>query len=234
MNNSSRTKKFFYNSVSTGIYQVIVMTVGFITPRVMLKGYGSEINGLVTSITQFITYFNLVEAGIAGAGVFALYQPLAENDFSRINGILSAVKKFYYQAGYIFTGLIIELAILYPLFVKTDQLSPALVGLLIVILGAKGFLEFFTLAKYRVLLTADQKTYVISIASSIYTILNTILIVVFVHLHMPIVAVYAIAMLSLLSRSAILFIYVKRKYKSVRYEEKPATEALDKRWPAPV
>ena len=59
-----RTKAFFYNAVSTAALQAITMIVGFILPKVVLNVYGSEINGLVSSITQFISYFNLVEARI--------------------------------------------------------------------------------------------------------------------------------------------------------------------------
>ena len=43
----SRTKKFVHNSMSTAFYQVVLMIAGFITPKVMLTFYGSEINGLV-------------------------------------------------------------------------------------------------------------------------------------------------------------------------------------------
>ena len=174
----SRTKKFMYNTVTTALYQIILMIVGFITPKVFLNAYGSEINGLVTSINQFITYFNLVEAGLAGAAVYALYKPLAEQNYPKINAIVSAAKKFYLKAGYIFLGLIFAMALIYPIFVKTGLLSSFEVGLLVLVLGANGVIEFFTLSKYRVLLTASQKTYIISLSSIIYVILNTIIIVI--------------------------------------------------------
>lgn len=68
-----RTKKFIYSSFATALYQIIIMFSGFLVPRFMLVSYGSELNGLVSSITQFITYFSLVEAGIAAAAVYSLY-----------------------------------------------------------------------------------------------------------------------------------------------------------------
>lgn len=228
--NESRTKKFIHNSVTTALYQVIVMIAGFITPRVMLSCYGSEINGLVSSIQQFINYFTLVEAGISGAAVFALYIPLAEKNHKQINAVVSAARKFYFQAGYIFVALVGVLAIAYPLFIATDELPPVLVGLLVLSLGGKGFLDFFTLSKYRVLLTADQRTYVISIASSIYTILNTIIIVVLSYFKVNVVLVYALAILAMYARSLILQIYVKKHYKFIDYHEKPDKSALNKRW----
>ena len=228
----SRTKKFIYNTVTTALYQLILMIVGFITPKVFLSAYGSEINGLVTSINQFITYFNLVEAGLAGAAVYALYKPLAEQNYSKINAIVSAAKKFYLKAGYIFVGLILAMALIYPIFVKTGALSTFEIGLLVLVLGANGVIEFFTLSKYRVLLTAAQKTYVISLSSIIYVILNTIIIVVLANLGVNIVIVKAVAILAILLRSIILMTYVKKKYKYISYKEKPDYQSMDKRWSA--
>lgn len=218
--------------MTTALHQLIVMIAGFITPRFMLVYYGSEMNGLVSSITQFITYFNLVEAGLAGAAVYSLYKPLADNDHAAISGVVSAAKHFYNVSGGIFAGLIGVLAIFYPIFVNTSALSPWMVAILVVVLGAKSFLDFFTLSKYRVLLTADQKVYVVSLASSIYTILNTVVIVVLSILHVNIVILYIAAILPLASRSVILYFYVKKNYPYVDYHAKRNDAALSKRWDA--
>ena len=228
----NRTKKFMYNTIATAFYQVIVMLVGFVTPRILLQYYGSEINGLVSSINQFITYFSLVEAGIAGAAVYSLYKPLADENHNEISSIVSASKKFYMQAGYIFTALVIGMALIYPLFVTTNVLPGTLITILVIVLGAKGFLEFFTLAKYRVILTADQKTYVVSNASTIYVLIQMIIIVVLAMLRCNIVIVYAFAIFALFARSFILMIYVKKKYPYINYKAEPNTKALNKRWDA--
>lgn len=228
----SRTKRFFFNSVTTALYQVVLMIAGFITPHVMLKYYGSEINGLVSSINQFIVYFNLVEAGLSSAAIYALYKPLADNDHKAINGVVTAAKKFYTQSGYIFVALTIGLAVLYPLYVKSEVVSPLNIGFLVLILGVNGALEFFTLSKYRVLLSADQRTYVISLASIVYVIVNTIIIVLLANLRVNIVVLRFAALLSIFLRSLILMIYVRGKYKFINYKEKPNLKALNKRWDA--
>ncbi|HEY9059397.1 MAG TPA: hypothetical protein VIO64_02665 [Pseudobacteroides sp.] len=228
----NRTKYFFYNSISTAFYQIIVMIAGLIIPRVMLMFYGSEINGLVSSINQFVVYFNLVEAGLSGAAIYALYKPLAENDHKAINGVVAAAKKFYIQSGYIFISLTIGLAIIYPVMVKSNKISQIDIALLVLIFGINGALEFFTLAKYRVLLTADQKTYVISAASIVYIIVNTIIVVVMAIMGINIVVQRFVALLSIFLRSFILMIYVKRKYRYLLFNETPNFQCLDKRWDA--
>ncbi len=228
----NRTKKFFLNTVTTAALQIITMLTGFILPKVMLSVYGSEINGLVTSITQFISYLTLVEAGLSGAIVYSLYKPLADNDTSAINSIIKAAKNFYFKTGYLFLGLIVGGALVYPLFVKTEMLSSVEMGILFVVLGANGILEFFTLAKYRALLTADQKTYVISLASIVQVVLNCVLISVLSYTGVSIVIVRLVAISSILLRTVILWVYCKRKYKYLDFSVAPDNSALGKRWDA--
>ena len=215
----SRTKRFLYNSLTAAILQVVTVAAGFIVPRIILVNYGSEINGLVTSITQFIAYFNLVEAGLAGAAVYALYKPLADEDHKSINAVLSATNKFYILSGYIFVALTLGLALIYPTLVKTASLSPIEVGVLVLILGVSGALEFFTMAKYRALLTADQKMYVLSLASIIAIILNTVIIAVLAYWGASIVILRLVALLSVFARSLILYVYVRTRYQYINYNE---------------
>lgn len=228
----TRTEKFLRNSASTALLQVITMLSGFIIPRVMLDIYGSEINGLISSISQFINYFMLVEAGLSAAVVYSLYKPLAENNYTKISAIVTAAKNFYNKSGYIFVGLTICLAIIYPFFVTTSELSLLEVGILVLVLGVSGALEFFTLAKYRAILTADQKVYIISIASIMYVIVNTFIIVVLSYLNVNIVLVRAIALLSVFLRSFLLYFFVKKHYTYLNYDEVPDNKALSKRWDA--
>lgn len=228
----NRTGKFLYNTFFAASYQMVVLIAGFITPRFMLQYYGSEINGLITSISQFISYFNLVEAGLSGAAVYALYKPLAENNHREISAIVVATQKFYTISGYIFLLLTTALAILYPLKVKVTGLDNVQVFLLILILGLAGVLEFFTLGKYRAVLTADQRLYVISFSSMLYVILNTAIIAVMASMQINIIIVKAVAFGSILLRCFVLYVYTNRNYSYINYNEHPDNLALNKRWDA--
>ena len=228
----SRTSRFLKNSATTALLQVVSMAAGLVVPRIMLQYYGSEINGLVSSITQFVAYLSLVEAGLSSAAVYSLYKPLADKDYHGINAIVSAAKQFYTQTGYFFTSFVLGLSVIYPLLVKSGVLAPIYVSLLVLVLGVNGTLNFFTFAKYRVLLTADQKTYVLSLATIVQIILNTAIIVVLSILGANIVLLRTVALLSILTRSLILMVYVKKNYPFLNYHEKPNKQALNKRWDA--
>ena len=215
------------------LYQGLLLISGFVLPRVMLTFYGSEINGLVTSITQFVSYITLVEAGLSAATVYSLYKPLAEKDHYGISRVVTAAKKFYYKSGWLFLVLIGILAVLYPFFIDMpEKMGYWDVLILVFISGVSGALDFFTLAKYRALLTADQKTYILSGSSAIYIVANTLLISVMAFLKCDICVAKTVALTAVLLRSVILIIYCKRKYPYIDYKAEPDYNALSKRWDA--
>ena len=80
-----RGKQAFKNMVANLFLQVIVLLSGLILPRFILEAYGSNINGMITSVNQFLTYLGLAEAGVGTATVVALYTPLALNENFIIN-----------------------------------------------------------------------------------------------------------------------------------------------------
>lgn len=228
----SRTQAFFKNVVATGLASIVTMVSGFILPRIMLTVYGSEINGLITSITQFVTYFSLVEAGIGAATIYSLYSPLANHDTNKINSIITASKNFYFKTGYIFLCLISGGALVYAVFIRTNVLSSFEVGTLFFIIGFNSVVDYFALAKYRTLLTADQKTYVISLANIVQTVLNCSIIAIMSYLKFSVVVVRLVALSAILLRSLILWIYCKKKYSYICFNVEPDNTALNKRWDA--
>jgi O-antigen/teichoic acid export membrane protein len=225
-----RTKKLIKNMFFTGVLSIFTLFSGLVIPRIILTNYGSEINGLISSITQFLSYITLIEAGLSGAAVFALYKPLANKNKKEINSIITAAKNFYVKIGYSFILATFVLAIIYPYFINAVSLSDFEIGMLILVLGFNGALEFFSLAKYRALLTADQKTYIVSIASTVHIIVNTFLIILFANLGVSIITLRLLAILSISTRSFILIFYVRKKYNYLNFKVKPNNEALNTKY----
>ena len=58
-----RTRLAAKNTVASLFLQIVLAISGMLVPRYFTIQYGSSINGLVSSITQFIGYLGLVEAG---------------------------------------------------------------------------------------------------------------------------------------------------------------------------
>ena len=68
------------------LYQLLAVVSSLILPRYFLSYFGSETNGLVNSITQFLSYIALLDLGVGAVFQSALYKPLAQNDEKEING----------------------------------------------------------------------------------------------------------------------------------------------------
>lgn len=228
----NRSKKFMYNTFASAIYQVIIMMIGIITPRIMLIAYGSETNGLVSSVTQFISYFTIVEAGLSGAAIYALYKPLSEKDHNKINSIVHATRNFYYQAGLIFLVLLVGLAIFYPFIVHSTMLDKVQISILVFVIGFNSIIDFFLLAKYRTLLSADQKSYILSIGSIISVLINFALVIVLATKGINIVKLKTIAVSAVVIRSIYLYLYCKKNYYYLNMNNSPEKSALTKRWDA--
>ena len=227
----SRTKTFLHNVAASAGLQVLTMVSGIIVPRLMLVHYGSEINGLVSSIVQFISYFNIVEAGLGGAVIFSLYKPLADRNVASISNIVTAAKKLYYRTGVLFSVLVLLLAIIYPLLVSVTDMGYAHTAILVAILGANGILDFFVMAKYTTLFTADQRLYVISLANSMQVVLTTLVVYVLACQQVDIAVLRGAAAGIIFIKALAIKLYAGRHYAYVDYDSrKPDFLALSKRW----
>ena len=146
--------------------------------------------------------------------------------------VASASRAFYQKSGGVFLALLVGLSVVYPVFVSAGGLSPWEIVALTFLLGTKVVVDFFSLSKYRVFLTADKRNWLIQFASTVYTLLNTAIIIALSHLRAPVVAVYALALTAVFARSAILAVYTRRHYPELDCKADYGDYRLPQRWDA--
>lgn len=227
-----RTRQALKNMIASLMLQVVLAISGIIVPRFFTELYGSSVNGLVSSISQFITYMGLVEAGIGAAGTVALYGPIARNETGEINGIISAARTFYLRSGLIFVGLVAALVAFYPYAVKNEIQNLEFIRIMILVLSFNGIVDYFFLGKYRVLLQADQRGYVISIAQMIGTVVMMVVSIWLMELQASALLVKGVTAAVYLLRSVAVAVYVKHHYPQISFREKPKMSAFSQRWAA--
>lgn len=228
----SRTKRFIKNTIFCAIAQIVTMLCGFIVPKIMLNYYGSEVNGLVSSISQVMTYIALIEGGLSGASIFALYKPIADQDTGKISSVVVASKNMYLKAGYIGLTASILVGLCYPLIIRTNVLGYGETFFLFMIIAFTTIFDFFVLAKYRALISASQKEYIIAISSTVQVLVNCLLVFVCSMAGLNIVIVRLIALSSILLRGLIIYLYSKKQFKYVNFKAEPDYSSLNKRWDA--
>lgn len=109
-------------NIASGLFgQLMTIACGVLIPRLVMVSYGSEINGLLNSISQIFVYFGLFEAGVGTASVQALYAPVAKNNRDDIQSILAATKKFYFKIGILYFAAVVLLATFYPFLLQIGR-----------------------------------------------------------------------------------------------------------------
>lgn len=225
-----RGEKTLVNTITNLILQIVTILSGFILPRLILERFGSQYNGLISSITQFLACAVLLRSGIGGATRAALYKPLAEKKQDEVNSIMKATDIFMKKIGAILILLIIGFSVIYPFLVK-NEFGWIFTSLLFLIIGISTFAESFFGITYLILLQADQKLWVASIFKMISIILNVILASILILSGFSIHIVKLGSTVAFCLYPLLLNIYVKRKY-DLNLKVKPNNHSISQRWDA--
>jgi hypothetical protein len=210
------------------VLQLMLVISGLILPRYIIFIYGSEVNGLISSVKQFLLYFNAISSGIGVASMAALYTPLVHGNIKKINAIASASRVFFNKIGYIISALILIFLVIYPIFIKSS-ISNYVIILLILILNGEFIIEYFLLSKYRIFLNAAQKAYIILNTHALGVAIYTIAAVFLIRMHLNILIVLSVSTACYALRSLLIVIYTKKHYSYLNFYTKPDFKAIPNR-----
>ena len=221
----SRKKKATINIISATIYELIAFISGLILPRLILSNFGSEYNGITSSIVQFLNLVAILRLGIAGATRVALYKTLANDDLEGTSSIVKATENYMRKIGIVIIIYICVLAFLYPLIIHSS-ISYFDVVILIIASGIGTFAQYYFGITYQTFLSADQSIYIYNFIQVGCTLLNTIISVILIKLGFSIQFVKGASALIFFATPLILNIYVSKKYK-LKKDCEPNKTALD-------
>ncbi|MBR2840107.1 polysaccharide biosynthesis protein [Candidatus Saccharibacteria bacterium] len=170
------------NTLSSLVLQITLIINGFLVPKLILDAFGSDVNGLISSLTKFLQYIALVDGGIAGVLTAKLYRPLARKDTEKINSVLASAKKFYRKIGYIFMIYALVLSVVYPLCFNTG-FSFMYVMTLTLILSISLITQYMMSLTYKTLLNADKKIYVTATTQAFISIAEIVLAMISIKIY---------------------------------------------------
>lgn len=215
--------KLLNNTVSSLILQITTIICGFILPRLILDYYGSEVNGLVNSITQFLSVIAFLDLGVGAVFQSSLYKPLAEGDNASISKIFVSGQRFFTRLAEILLVYVCLLICIYP-FISNQDFGFAYTSTLIVAMSISSFAQYYFGMANGLLLTADQKGYISYNVQIITLVLNTFACYVLINLGASIHIVKLTTSCVYLARPVALKIYVDRHYEinhKIKYDEEP-------------
>lgn len=223
----TKSKKAFYNITSQAGYEVVAAVCGIILPKLIIKQYGSECNGLISAIGQFLSYVNILNLGLAGSTRVALYQAFAKDDIYAVSSVLRAHRDYMRKVGTIFTVYALLLAVAFP-FIRNGGLSWIQVFALVIIISFGKMAEYLFGTTAKTFLAAKQSTYIKSVVYTITKIASTVVAIVIILNDGSLFLMKICSTLCIVMCPLTINYYTYKKYEIVRDVE-PDPNALKNR-----
>lgn len=225
----SNVKKSTYNIITSVLSQFITIVLGIIIPRLVLLNIGSESNGLLSTVNQMLSYASLLEAGVGLASLQALYGPVAREDRYSINSIMAATDAYYKKTGKLYFITVILLAVAYPFTIKPTTITRTTVVVVIIISGMPGVINYYFQGKYKILLQAEGKSYIITNLTTITSIFVSFGKIVLLLLGYGVVAVQSLYFVISLAQMTYISYYMKKHCAWLDLSVKPNYDRLSQK-----
>lgn len=219
------SRKIQYNLTIGIAAQLAAVVLGILVPRLVMVHYGSEVNGLVTSVNNIYSYASLMEAGVAAASCQALYQPLAGGDRKRISGILAEAGRRYRKTGLAYLGMILVFSLGYPTVVRSG-IPPATVFLVVLFSGLGHVPVYFFHGKYLMLLKADGRNYVRTGTEAVTVGVKQLAKILLISMGFDVVTVQFASMVTDFAQTLYLAGYIRRHYHWLDRTAKPERNGI--------
>lgn len=169
----NRGKKALKN-VSTGlINKMILMLLAFSTRTVFVRLLGAEYAGVSSLYTNILSVLALTELGVSNVLMFYLYSALKKNNKEEINQLVKEFKKIYNIIIICILTIGIALVPFLKIIINSELNNWELIIYYLLYL-ANSVASYFVVYRTMVI-SADQKSYISNICSTVTTIVMYIL-----------------------------------------------------------
>lgn len=223
-----KNKITLLNTVSCILLQLVNIASNFIIPQLILSTFGSEVNGLVSSLTQFLNYIALLEGGVNGVIMANLYRPLFKKDYKTVSSIIKTSTNFFRKISLLFAIYTIVLAIIYPIIVNSN-FSFAYISSLTIILSIKLFTQYCFSLSIKNLLNADKKVFYVSITQIVLVIIDTLSAIIICKCF-PDIHILKIASALIFTLQPILYTRYAKKHYSLEKKVPVNKKLIASRW----
>lgn len=208
--------------------QILSLIFSIVLPRLIIVRFGSETNGITSTITQIFVYIALLESGIGSAALIRLYKNLADHDQNGISETVSATRNYYRKLLPLYIGCVLLLACFFTQAVDTTVPTQT-VRFLIFIQGLCGVINFLFTNAYLQLLVADGRNYVVSLLTLVVKAVSFAGQILLISLGYSIVSVQLSALLAYIIQAAAIRLYVKKQYPWLAYQPDASISVLSQR-----
>lgn len=170
----TRSSKTVKNSFVGIFTQLLTAIISFICRTFFIKILGVEYLGISGLFANILTLLALSDLGIYTVMVFSLYEPIAEQQYYKIAALIKYYQKLYNIIALVVLVLGLLCIPLLPYLVNESALTSSELILYYCLLLSNSVCSYLAIAK-STLLRADQRIYIVQIATAVSTIVMYIL-----------------------------------------------------------
>lgn len=171
--NESRIKKGLLNARVNFVFYFVTIVLTFFSRKIFLNTLGPDFIGLTGTLSNILGMLSLAELGIGTSISFHLYKPIREENYEKINELMSLFGWFYRIVGgfILVAGIIVSL--FFPLIFANTTIETPLIYVCFFSLLGSSLIGYFI--NYRqMLLGADQRGYVVAVYLQGATVVKTL------------------------------------------------------------
>ena len=176
--NKTRIRNSVRNMATAAVLQTLLGVLAFVDRTIFIRCLSLEYLGLNSLFSNILNVLSMAELGMSSAIAFALYKPIAEQNFELINSYMDFFKKAYRIIGCVILIIGLLLSPFIRILFKDAKNIENVSEYFIIYLFAVGLTYFYSYK--QILIEADQKKYITQIViciGSIFCVLFQLLIV---------------------------------------------------------
>lgn len=221
----NKSKQSALTAISSMALTLLNGVFSLVVTKLVILEYGSDFNGINSTANQFISMLLVIEGGFTVATNVALFKPMAENDFSKVNSIISATSKIFNKIGILFL-LIGSVVSFFYAQVINSELSPviSLATFLMTIISTTVNLSYAT--KFRIIIQSENKEYILNYIQIGTLILSQLMILLTIYLSGHMLLVRFSTMVGAIVNSWLIGLVTKKDYKKIDFSAEPDYDSI--------
>lgn len=221
---ANRVENAKRNLVFGMVNRIITMLMPFISRTALIYVLGMEYVGLNSLLASILQVLNLADLGIGTAIVYALYEPVANDDVPAIRALMNYYRRVYRTIGCVIAVLGVLILPLLPRLIKGEVPADVSLNALYLVYLANTVLSYWLFAYKQALPTAMQRVDVVSNVNTATNILLNLLQVVVLFLFRNYYVYLIVIPLCTVANNILMAIHVDRTYPGYKPQGKISEE----------
>ncbi len=159
----NRTKKVVLGAGISFVFSLLQIVLSLLRTKIIIDGYGTDINSLNAVSSQLFNYVTLLEGGIGAGFLYTMYAPMAQKEYLEVNKLYNGLKKSIRRMAWVMLLATIAIAFIYPLAVAKNSLGYTRILVIFLLMAIRYIIPYFFSVYNKQLLILSEKQHLLSL-----------------------------------------------------------------------